>query len=297
MKNTELIDGDIVDYVKQVTFVIPVFNGEMSISRTIESVSRLGNYRIIVIDDGSTDNTSLLVESLGIECFRIANSGAYNARAYGVSLVLSEFTVLLDADDLLIGDFSHALAFLDQCKSAIAVIGSYISTGSHFAKRNSQNISKLNLNTIINRQFGYAPMSASIWRTAGLTKAIQDLIPPMALRKSDDYELFIRALMHGEILTCDHLIMNYSMVGGKSTLNFEESVQSSIDIAMYYGKIIGLEVLPLKKKTKIALATFRRLQILLYSNGRLKVYLHLLMSMTDLYYYLVARNYIRNNQS
>ena len=102
--------------------------------------------------------------------------------------------------------------------------------------------------------------------------------------------------MIGEVLTCTHMIIDYSVVGGKSTQNFEASVQSSVEIAMYYAKNIGLEILPLTNRIQIALATYRRLQVILYSKGRFQVYLQFLKSLSDLYYFSVARKYIRNNQ-
>ena len=291
-----LIDRKMDSWSEKLTFVIPVFNGEKSISKTIESILSAVACRIIVIDDGSTDNTVMIAKKHFVECYSIKNTGAYNARAFGASLVSTEFTMLLDSDDFLNEDFVLALEFLDEHKSALAVIGAYLSIGRHYKRRNYQKVSKLDLNSLIIRQSGYAPISASIWRTTGLVDALNHSVRPLALQRSDDYELFIRTLMIGDVLTCTHMIIDYSVVGGKSTQNFEASVQSSVEIAMYYAKNIGLEILPLTNRIQIALATYRRLQVILYSKGRFQVYLQFLKSLSDLYYFSVARKYIRNNQ-
>lgn len=48
-----------------ITFVVPAFNSQRTISRTINSIlcQTASNYRIILINDGSTDNTSNICEN------------------------------------------------------------------------------------------------------------------------------------------------------------------------------------------------------------------------------------------
>ena len=43
-----------------ITFIVPAFNSQKTISRTINSIlcQTVSNYQIILINDGSTDNTS-----------------------------------------------------------------------------------------------------------------------------------------------------------------------------------------------------------------------------------------------
>jgi glycosyltransferase involved in cell wall biosynthesis len=87
-----------------VTCIVPVFNGERFIAEALESILAQ-DYRpieIVVVDDGSTDNTPDVVRGFGdrVRYFRQSNSGAPTARNCGLLLGRGEFLAFLDADDL-----------------------------------------------------------------------------------------------------------------------------------------------------------------------------------------------------
>lgn len=89
-----------------VDVVIPVYNGEQTISAALDSIlAQQGNWvrKILVIDDGSLDETANVVRSRNdpvIQLFEIAHSGVANARNYGISQALGEWIAFLDADDI-----------------------------------------------------------------------------------------------------------------------------------------------------------------------------------------------------
>lgn len=87
-----------------VSVIIPTFNSQQYISQSIDSVysQTFKNFEIIVIDDGSTDNTRGLILSKypRVRYYFIENQGAAHARNYGISLSDGEFIAFLDADDL-----------------------------------------------------------------------------------------------------------------------------------------------------------------------------------------------------
>ncbi len=86
-----------------VSVVIPAYNVEKYIGRAIDSV--LAQTRrpdeIIVVDDGSTDNTAEVIRSYGskVHCIRQENGGASVARNTGIEEAKSEWIAFLDADD------------------------------------------------------------------------------------------------------------------------------------------------------------------------------------------------------
>ena len=90
----------------EISVIIPVFNGEDFIADAIQSVQAqtLRPCEIIVIDDGSTDRTSHVVEQLGgpvrITLLRQENRGIGAARNAGVALARGEWVAFLDADDI-----------------------------------------------------------------------------------------------------------------------------------------------------------------------------------------------------
>ena len=89
----------------QLTVIIPCFNREKYVGRSIESVIlQTGvNTEIIVIDDGSTDNSKSEVKKFGerVEYVRIENSGACVARNVGLKLAKGDLVLFLDSDDFL----------------------------------------------------------------------------------------------------------------------------------------------------------------------------------------------------
>lgn len=91
-----------------VSIIIPAFNAEKYVEETINSVLKqtYTNIEIIVVDDGSTDNTARLVEAIcnmdsRIKLIRQRNQGVSTARNHGFSASKGSFIAYLDADDVL----------------------------------------------------------------------------------------------------------------------------------------------------------------------------------------------------
>lgn len=87
-----------------VSAVIPAYNAEKYIARTIESVlaqTRTAD-EIIIVDDGSTDATGEVVKSFGDKVLYILqqNAGASVARNTGIEAAKYEWIAFLDADDV-----------------------------------------------------------------------------------------------------------------------------------------------------------------------------------------------------
>ena len=87
-----------------VSVVIPVHNGAKYLKQAVESVrcQRWPNLDILVVDDGSTDDTADVARSLGasIQLISQEQSGAAVARNRGVAEAQGKWLAFLDADDL-----------------------------------------------------------------------------------------------------------------------------------------------------------------------------------------------------
>ncbi len=87
--------------------VIPAYNAELFIERTLRSVLRQthSNLEVIVVDDGSTDKTRVIAEAAAttddrVRIISVPNGGVAKARNIGIAEANGEFVAFLDADDL-----------------------------------------------------------------------------------------------------------------------------------------------------------------------------------------------------
>lgn len=88
----------------QISVIIPLYNKGFIISKTLASViaQTFTNYEIIIIDDGSTDNSVEKVKEFDdsrIQLFQQKNQGAATARNFGIEKANCELIAFLDADD------------------------------------------------------------------------------------------------------------------------------------------------------------------------------------------------------
>ena len=110
-----------------VSIIIPVFNAEKYLSATIFSAinQTWANKEIIIVDDGSTDNSLLIAkkfENEWIKVFTQQNKGAGSARNKALSESKGDFIQFLDADDLLSCDkISSQVEILLQHPNKLAV--------------------------------------------------------------------------------------------------------------------------------------------------------------------------------
>ncbi len=95
------------------SIIVPVFNGEQFIGEAIENIisQDYPSLEIILVDDGSVDNTPDIVGRLPYEIryFRQENRGPAAARNRGIKEARGEYITFLDADDLWPGNSLYML--------------------------------------------------------------------------------------------------------------------------------------------------------------------------------------------
>lgn len=118
------------DYQPFVSVVVPAFNEEAVIGRTISTLLQSdypGRLEIIVVDDGSTDHTFGLATDLfcsysNVQVFRKPNAGKAAALNFGIQKAQGEIIVALDADTLFAADSIRLMVrhFIDERVGAVA---------------------------------------------------------------------------------------------------------------------------------------------------------------------------------
>src|SRR6476660_9734655 len=100
--------------------VVPTYNRADLITKTLQSLlnQQYTNYEIIVVDDGSTDNTEEVVKSLDnqrIIYVKKNNAERAAARNYGAAMAKGEYINFFDSDDLAYPNhMSEAIRIIKQ---------------------------------------------------------------------------------------------------------------------------------------------------------------------------------------
>jgi glycosyltransferase involved in cell wall biosynthesis len=91
------------------SIILVTYNHESYIDDSIESIldQRCQNIEIIVVDDGSTDNTANLVskyQKYGVAAFSKKNGGPSSAFNYGIDKAAGDVIILFSGDDVMLPD-------------------------------------------------------------------------------------------------------------------------------------------------------------------------------------------------
>lgn len=111
-----------------VSVIIPVYNGAAFIAETVNSVfdQQYNPLEVIVVDDGSSDNTAEMIKMTGkeVKYFFQENKGQASARNKGLEVAGGKFVAFLDADDLWAsGKLSRQISILQNKPDIDVAIG------------------------------------------------------------------------------------------------------------------------------------------------------------------------------
>ena len=181
-----------------ISVVIPLYNKEMTIKHSLSSVlsQDYDDIEVIVVNDGSTDNSVEVVKSINdsrIVVIEQENGGPSKARNTGIRNAKGEWLVTLDADDELV---EHALSKMiretEKYRDAdIVDFVGYIRRGDDLTRRYHPLSGRVKnpLKALYFRQV--SPSSGhAIIRTSFVKKYLYD----ERIRRFEDYELELRML-------------------------------------------------------------------------------------------------------
>lgn len=115
--------------MKKVSIIVPVYNVEKYILKTVESIENQDyeNIEIILIDDGSPDNSGKIIDELAqkndkIICIHKENGGVSSARNVGLKISTGEYVTFVDGDDWVEPNYiSYLLKLAEKNKCEIGM--------------------------------------------------------------------------------------------------------------------------------------------------------------------------------
>ena len=244
-----------------VSIIIPLYNAEKYIGETITSAlnQTWENKEIIIVDDGSTDNSLAIVkkfESQIVKVFTQKNTGAGTARNKGLTEAKGDFIQFLDADDILSPDkIVSQLKELVGYNNYLGLCGTaYFNAGDDHTNAKVLREwfcagSDDPFDFLIKLYSGHETIKGY----GGMIQPNSWLTPMSVINKAgfwneeltvdDDGEFFCRVILASDGIKYSYKGINYyrkntgctSLSSGKSKKDFE-SIRRSTDLKMHYLK-------------------------------------------------------------
>jgi glycosyltransferase involved in cell wall biosynthesis len=197
-----------------VSVIIPCYNQGRFLGEAIESVLRQSHQptEVVVVNDGSSDDTASVAERYGVRCVQQANAGLAAARNRGIRESSGALLVFLDADDrLLPGALDAGVAGLREHADCAFVFGSYrhiSADGSLLPMRHVPDEPGLYLTLLHYNHIG-CPGAViyrrSVFETVGGFDG--------AFNPAEDYELYLRIARIFPVRRHPHCVVEYRKYG------------------------------------------------------------------------------------
>lgn len=122
--------------------IIPAYNAAKTLPDTLVALKNQtapsGDYEILVVDDGSTDDTADIARRFGVNCVRQKNRGPAAARNHGVREAKGDIILFTDADCTPEPDWLKQMTAPFQDERTAGVKGAYRTGQKEFAARFAQ---------------------------------------------------------------------------------------------------------------------------------------------------------------
>jgi glycosyltransferase involved in cell wall biosynthesis len=206
-----------------VSVIVPVYNGEKYLGEAVESIRRQPHPRveIIVVDDGSTDQSAALAERLSppVRLIRQPHRGLPAAHNRGVAAAGGDFIAFLDCDDLWMEDkLSIQLALLREHSGIDIVLGH--TRRMWMAASGDDGILRRHVSEpVLALSLGAALVRRSVFDTVSTFDE--------TITHSDDWDWFMRARELGvRLVVHPEVTVLYRRHGGNMTNQVGESMVS-----------------------------------------------------------------------
>ena len=218
--------------MNKLSIIVPVYNDEKNIENAINSLlNQTIEVDIIVVDDGSTDNTTNILNKLkeqhnNIYYFRKENEGIACARNFGVDKVNTEFFGFLDSDDTCKSDMAEKmLGEIEKTNSDICFCN-FTWVYPNSKRKETKDVHYINKEDLFVKMF--ATLWNKIYRTFWFKNA--KISFPKGYRYEDASVLYRLIPLMDKICYVDESLVDYNQRKGSITHTFDVNVNDMIHV-------------------------------------------------------------------
>jgi glycosyltransferase involved in cell wall biosynthesis len=183
------------------SIITPVFNGADFIEETVKSVltnASGSDFEYIVVDDGSTDSTSRILESFTneIRYVRQENKGQASAINEGIEMALGRYSIIVNSDDPLVSPelFRKSQEILDANPKIAVTYPDWVLIDENGKKLEEIRVKEFSLDELVGR-FNCLVGPGGVFRTSQ-AKDIGGWDPNF--RFVSDYDFWLKLVAFGE---------------------------------------------------------------------------------------------------
>lgn len=215
----------------KVTILMTVLNVEKYIRTAVFSMlnQTFRDFELLIINDGSTDNTEEIILSFKDTRIRYynnqENTGISNSLNKGINLSIGKYTARMDGDDISYPDrLAKQVHFLDTHRGHGLVGSWYYVINSNSAlrtvKRKATKDMDIRLAMLFENQFIH---SSVMMRTDMLKEMLYD----PELEVCEDYDLFMRFLYETKVANVPEELITYRWYGGNTSIVRQKAILES----------------------------------------------------------------------
>lgn len=232
------------------TILMPVYNGETHLTAAVNSIlaQTFSNFTLLIIDDGSTDQTQAIIESFldpRIKFIRNPqNLGLAQSLNIGISAIDSPYIVRMDSDDIAYPQrLERQINYMDA-HPEIGLCGSYYLAFGYGVEDTIRKPptahSDILYELIFDNAFGH---STVVFRTE-LARQF-NLQYNVELRVAQDYDLWVRMVRHCKAANIPEVLVRYRIhEGNASSRHAHEQRRAARMISEFHRNQIGLQSEP-----------------------------------------------------
>lgn len=197
------------------SIIIPIYNGEKYLQKCIESIKKNSiNYEIIIINDGSKDNTKKILETLKNKNIKVINlknnHGVSYARNCGIKNIKGKYFTFIDIDDY-IKEKAFDKTFQIAINNDLDILGyNYYEIKEKIIKSKYKYDNKIMNNEEFTRKILNDEISMVIWDKIYKTEKFKDIRFDEKLKINEDYLYTINCIQKAnKTMFVNNYLYNY----------------------------------------------------------------------------------------